>query len=260
MRKNLITTSGRWGRISYRKDGEFSGPAIVFVHGAIGDSRLFRYQLRYFGQRYKTIAVDLPGHGQSNTGKAPGISDFIEAIEDIIDQEGIFSCVLAGHSMGGGVCMEAYRKGLRGIKGMALVSTSPVLPVTSILGDIVKRNDMDALADLIAGAVFGKSSEILAGFARQALNGIDRNVIKADVELCGRMDYTGLLAGIDIPVLVVSNRFDRVVGHEKTAALHRGIPNSRHVIFEETGHMPFFENPNPFNAALDEFLKEIGFD
>jgi pimeloyl-ACP methyl ester carboxylesterase len=260
MRKNLITTSARWGRISYRKNGDFPGPAIVFVHGAIGDSRLFRYQLRYFGQRHKTIAVDLPGHGRSDTGNAPDMPDFIEAIEDVIDQEGISSYVLVGHSMGGGVCLEAHQRGLPGLKGMVLVSTSSVLPVTSTLADIVKRDDMDALAKLIAGAVFGKSTEILAGFAKQALNGIDRDVIRADVELCGRMDYTGMLAGIDIPVLVVSNRFDLVVAHEKSATLHQGIPNSRHVIFEENGHIPFFENSHSFNAAVDVFLKEIGFD
>src|SRR5512137_303339 len=127
MRKNLLTTSARWGKLSYRKNGDFPGPAVIMIHGAVGDSRLYRYQLRHFGHRYKTIAIDLPGHGNSYNGVKPTLDDFINAVEDIIKEEEIPSFVIMGHSMGGCVCLEAYRRRLRGLVGMVLVSTSAVL-------------------------------------------------------------------------------------------------------------------------------------
>jgi len=186
------------------------------------------------------------------------MDDFITAIEDLRDEEGISSCVLIGHSMGGGVCLEACSRGMPGLKGMVLVSTSPVLPVSPGLVDIIERDDMDALAKLIVSTVFSKGVDVLLGFAKQALNGINREVIKVDIEICKRMDYSRALATIDVPVLVVSNRFDRVIACDATALLHQGIPSSRHIVFNEAGHIPFFENARSFNAAVDSFLEEMG--
>ncbi|HPV43203.1 MAG TPA: alpha/beta hydrolase [Spirochaetota bacterium] len=256
MRKNQLTTSSRWGTLSYRRQGDFQGPAIIMIHGAVGDSRLYRYQLRHFGHRFKTIALDLPGHGSSYNGVRPTLDDFIRAIEDIITEERISSFILIGHSMGGGVCLEACRRRIPGLVAMVLVSTSAILPVSKGLVDIVERDDMNALADLIVGAVFSRKVEILIGFARKGLHEMDRNVIRTDVEICKDMDYTATLADIDIPVLVIANRRDLVIGCDLTVALASGIRNSRMVVFDQDGHVPFFENPAGFNEAVDAFLDD----
>ncbi|HOD14065.1 MAG TPA: alpha/beta hydrolase [Spirochaetota bacterium] len=256
MRKVLLTTTARWGTVSYRKSGDFPGRAIILVHGAVGDSRLFRYQLRHFGTRCKTIALDLPGHGPSFNGTDHTLDDFIGAIEDVMKAENIPSCVLIGHSMGGGVCLEAYRRGLTGLAGMVLVSTSSVLPVSPVLVDILRRDDMDALAELIVGAVFSKKTDLLIGFAKKGLYEMSRTVIKNDVDICLRMDYAGMLGDIRVPVLAVANSGDMVISCEMTASLAGGIPGSRFVKFDDPGHVPFFENPGAFNAAVDAFLKD----
>jgi pimeloyl-ACP methyl ester carboxylesterase len=257
MRKNVITRSTGWGSLSYRKNGNFSGTAIIMIHGAVGDSRLFRYQLKYFGARYKTIALDLPGHGNSSSAATPGLDDFINAIRELLEYEEISSCVLIGHSMGGCVCLEACLRGLPGLAGMVLVSTSPVLPVSRELVGVMERDDMDSLAELIVGTVFSKRVDLLVGFAKSGLYGKNRDIIKSDIEICKKMDYSRSLAGIGIPVLVIANRFDRVVSCDLTAPLHDGIRGSKFVVFEEGGHVPFFENPQSFNAAVDAFIADF---
>jgi pimeloyl-ACP methyl ester carboxylesterase len=256
MRKVLLTTTTRWGQISYRKSGDFPGRAIILIHGAVGDSRLFRYQLRHFGARCKTIALDLPGHGQSFNGTDHTLDDFIGAIEDVMKAENIPSCVLIGHSMGGCVCLEAYRRGLPGLAGMVLVSTSPVLPVAPALVDILERDDMDALAELIVGAVFSRKADLLIGFAKKGLYEMSRSVIRSDVDICMEMDYADILGGIRVPVLVVANSGDAVISSTLTASLAEGIPGSRFVQFDHPGHVPFFENAVAFNEAVDAFLKD----
>jgi 3-oxoadipate enol-lactonase len=257
MRKNLLIKTARWGTLAYRKNGDFPGTALIFIHGAVGDSRLYRYQLRHFGARFKTIAVDLPGHGHSNTGMLPTLDDFIRAIEDIMKEEAISSCVLVGHSMGGGVCLEASRQGLSGLSGMVLVSTSPVLPVSPILVDILERDDMEVLAELIVGGVFSRKVDLLIGFARKGLAEMNRDLIKNDVEICKMMDYSGTLASVDVPVLVVANKGDLVISSDLTASLGSGLRNARVVLFDDDGHVPFFENPHAFNEAVDAFLDGI---
>ena len=257
MRKNLTITSQRWEKLSYRKNGDFSGTALILIHGAVGDSRLFRHQIRYFGSRRKTIALDLPGHGHSDTGKIPTLDDFIDAIEDVIKAEGISSFVLAGHSMGGGVSLEAWRRRIPGLRGMVLVSTSPRLPVSKDLLGILERDDMGALAELIVGTVFSKKIDLLIGFAKKGLEDMDRDMIKNDLLICKTMDYTGQLDDIDIPVLVIANSGDRVISPDMTAALHDGIERSRLVVFDMDGHVPFFESPQAFNEAVEDFLNDL---
>ena len=256
MRKVLLTTTARWGQISYRKSGDFPGRAVILIHGAVGDSRLYRNQLRHFGARCKTIALDLPGHGQSFNGREHTLDDFINAIEDVMKAEDIPSCVLVGHSMGGGVCLEACRRGLPGLAGMVLVSTSAVLPVSPALVDILRRDDMDALAELIVGAVFSKKTDLLIGFAKKGLYDMARTVIENDVDICLKMDYSGMLGAIRLPVLAVANSGDAVISSGLTASLAEGIPGARLVLFDHPGHVPFFENAQEFNQAVDAFLKD----
>lgn len=257
MRKHLITESARWGTLAYRKSGDFPGTALILIHGAVGDSRLFRYQLRHMGARRKTIALDLPGHGHSLGAGIPTLDDFIHAIEDLRDGEGIESFVLAGHSMGGGVCLEAARRKIRGLAGLVLVSTSPVLPVSRDLVQILERDDMDALAGLIVGAVFSRRTDLLVGFARQGLQEMNREIIRGDVEICMGMDYSGDLEGIDLPVLAIANSGDAVIPPDLTARFGDGIPGARLLIFDDNGHVPFFENPRIFNQAVDDFLDSL---
>jgi pimeloyl-ACP methyl ester carboxylesterase len=257
MRRNLLTRSARWGKLAYRKNGDFPGTAVILIHGAVGDSRLYRYQLRHFGERYKTIALDLPGHGHSASDERPGIDDYVDAIEDVVAEEGISSFVLIGHSMGGGVSLEACKRGIRGLAGMVLVSTSPVLPISQGMVDMIDRDDMNSLAELIVRTVFSKKTELLIGFAKNGLYDMNRRIIKTDVDICRDMDYTGVLAEIDIPVLVVANRGDMVVSYDLTASLANRIRNSRLVIFDQAGHVPFFENAIVFNEAVDRFLEDI---
>jgi non-heme chloroperoxidase len=261
MKKNLLTIPVRWGTLSYRKNGDFPGIALVLIHGAVGDSRLFRSQLKYFGTRFKTIAIDLPGHGHSHSDIMPGLDDFINAIELILEEEGIESCVLVGHSMGGGVCLEAITRGIRAVAGMVLVSTSPVLPVSPELVRLLQGDDTESLAEIIVGTVFSKRVDLLVGIARNGLYGNQRgdirNIIRNDIEICDNMDYNGVLPLVNVPVLIVANRFDRVISCDLTASLHKGIRNSSFVIFEEEGHIPFFENPDSFNAEVEAFLDNL---
>ena len=261
MKKNLLTIPVGWGTLSYRKNGDFPGTALIFIHGAVGDSRLFRSQLKHFGTRIKTIALDLPGHGHSHSEIMPGLDDFINAIERVLEEERIESCVLVGHSMGGGVCLEAFTRGIRAIAGLVLVSTSPVLPVSSELVRVLDGDDTDSLAEIIVGAVFSRQVGLLVGIAKNGLYGKQRgdirNTVRNDIEICNSMDYKGVLSRVDVPVLIVANRFDRVISCDLTAALHQGIRNSSFVIFEEEGHIPFFENPDSFNAEVEAFLNNL---
>ena len=70
----------------------------------------------------------------------------------------------------------------------------------------------------------------------------------------GPFDLESQLGSITQPVLVLGGRFDRECVVEASEAIARGIPDAELVIFEQSGHFVFVEEPEKFLAAVQSFL------
>jgi len=57
--------------------------------------------------------------------------------------------------------------------------------------------------------------------------------------------------------LLIANKFDRMIPVYLTEEMHWKIKNSKLVIFNDEGHVPFFENSDEFNKAVIEFIQSI---
>ena len=69
-------------------------------------------------------------------------------------------------------------------------------------------------------------------------------------------DLRPRLAEIDVPTLIVAGRYDGMAAGQERE-IHAGIPNSELVVFEESSHYPFAEEPDLFLATLDDFLARV---
>jgi pimeloyl-ACP methyl ester carboxylesterase len=224
------------------------------------DARSWEDQARELGL---STTIFIPDHGSADS-----LGSMAEAI--IAAAPDRFA--IAGHSMGGRVTLEVFRRVPERVQGIALLDTAygPRPPGAAgedeagkryALLDIARRNGtrtmgavwvqkmvhrdrlfetplMEAILDM-----FGrKSSEI---FAAQ---------IKA---LLDRPDAEPLLARIKCPAMVLCGRQDTwspVEVHEQMAAR---IPNSRLVVIEECGHMSTMERPEEVTAAMLEWLTSL---
>lgn len=70
-------------------------------------------------------------------------------------------------------------------------------------------------------------------------------------------NYRDRLPEITCPSLIIQGRAD-MIPVEKSEEMAQGIPNSRMVVFEKTGHFGSLEEPEAFRSAVLEFLKETG--
>jgi proline iminopeptidase len=59
---------------------------------------------------------------------------------------------------------------------------------------------------------------------------------------------------IRVPTLILAGRHDFKTSPAQENALHQAIPGSRLVMFEESGHFPWFEEPDAFFNAIREFV------
>ena len=99
-------------------------PALVLVHGWSCDRSYWRHQANAFANRHRVVTIDLAGHGESGDGRASWtMPSFGEDVVAVVDDLGLASLVLVGHSMGGDVIVEsALRLGDR-VAGLVWVDT-----------------------------------------------------------------------------------------------------------------------------------------
>lgn len=242
--------------VFYRINGIEDRPAIIFIHGLAGDSRFFHNQLRYFGNSYKAIAIDLPGHGRSPYIPAQTVEIYNKSIESVLKKENIDSYILAGHSMGGVICIENYLRHKDKIQAMVLVSTSSTIPVSKTLID-ASINDFDKFFNKMLPRIFHKKAGIFILAAQKNITKEQKKIITGDLKLCSEINYTEQLSEIAVPVLLIANKFDRMIPSYMTEDMKWKIRDSKFVVFNDEGHVPFFENSTEFNGEVEKFIQSV---
>jgi len=253
-RLNHIEKSGI--DVFYRVNGVENGFPIIFVHGIAGDSRFFHNQLKFLGKSYRIIAIDLPGHGRSIAITDQSIDIYNHSIEAVVKKEKIDAYILAGHSMGGIICLENYLRNKNKVKALILISTSSILPVSNMLIDD-SINDFDVFFNNMLSRIFHKKAGIFALAAQKNINDETKRIIKGDLKICSSINYEEKLTEIEIPVLLIANKYDKMIPASLTENMHKKIRNSKIVLFDNEGHVPFFENSHEFNSVMNEFIETI---
>ena len=94
-------------KLTYREEGE--GPPLLLVHGSPGDSRSWARVAPHLRDRFRVLAVDLPGYGGSDgvpdepVGRAALMGAAVARLAETCGQP----VRLAGHSYGGVVAVQA---------------------------------------------------------------------------------------------------------------------------------------------------------
>lgn len=95
--------------------------ALIFVHGWTCNADFWKESVNAFPE-YRVIAIDLPGHGQSDKPKVEySMEYFAKSIEAVMNKANIKNAVLVGHSMGTPVIRQFYRLYPKKTLGLVIV-------------------------------------------------------------------------------------------------------------------------------------------
>jgi pimeloyl-ACP methyl ester carboxylesterase len=260
--------------VNYAEIGE--GEPIIFVHGIAGCWRNWLENLPYFGRTHRTIALDLPGFGDSPLPSWEiTMANYGRLIHDFCERLGLDRvAALVGNSMGGFISTEAVIDEPERFDRLVLISAAGIS-----FAEWDGRS-LDAAARIFKAAIPMLSGERRSYWARPlgrklAFGRIFRNPNKLRPELLAEQVRPGLqapgfsdalasiwgydtrkrLPEIEIPTMVVWGLNDQIVPVEAALGYHRLIPESRLEIFERTGHLPMLERPARFNPLLEEFIE-----
>lgn len=226
-------------------------PPLVFIHGAGGTHKVWRYQTSAFP---RSVALDLPGHPRGDGYNT--ISEYADFVTKAIMELELTSVVLVGHSMGGAITIEIALARPPFLAGIVLVGSGARLRVTPIIKDEVTRDYAHA-AEVIAQWAYSPKSDVkLRKASVQELLEVPAEVTYGDFQACDHFDKMNEIDRIDLPTLLVCGEDDALTPIKYSQFLKERIRNARIAIIPGAGHSVMLEKPKELNNALRSFLPE----
>ncbi|RKH53771.1 alpha/beta fold hydrolase [Corallococcus llansteffanensis] len=256
----------------YYEDTGGTGEPVLFSHGLLWDSRLFREQVSALRGRYRCIVYDHRGQGHSEPPPGGSPIDLRTVYEDavaVIQALGLAPCHFVGQSMGGFVGLRVAARHPELLRSLSLLDSSAAaeLPLTlaryrlltTLTHWLGVRPVVDRIMSLYFGRTFMRDPEREAERAslRRQLVDNPREVWRAMQGVIHRRSVEGELHRIVTPTLVMVGDEDLVTVPEAAARLHQRIQDSRLVTLPCGGHMCILEQPEAVNAALVRFLETM---
>jgi len=252
--------------LNYEERGE--GPAFLFIPGLVGLLNAWEFQMAAFSQRYRCIAFDHRGTGDSDK---PADSYSTAAIAEdavaLLDRLGIDRAHVAGTSTGGCVLQNLaidYPDRLN-----ACVFSNTWVKADEYITRVQMTRKRIALA--YGPEEYVKVSSLFTNGAMQFRYDLDkvmelearalRTVAPREV-LAGRLDMTlshdrtADLHRVRNPALIVGTRDDATVPFYQSEDLHRAIAGSKLVIVEEGGHYSYRRHWQEWNRTVGSFLRD----
>ena len=253
-----------------------TGPDLVLIHGASGNSRDFSFSLMdTLAQTYRVIAFDRPGLGWSDPIGDAGIDPAEQArvLQAAAAVLGVRQPIVLGHSYGGAVAMAWGLADPAGIGGLVIVSGA-TMPWPGGLGPFyaitasgiggatvipaITAFAPDARADDVIAGIFAPDA-VPQGYAEYigASLTMRRATLRANARQVGGLKpYVTAMAraypGLTVPVEIVHGTADTIVPSAVHAIpLSALLPQGNLVLMDGAAHMPHHTHPDAILAAID---------
>lgn len=232
--------------------------ALVLIHGWTMNAEHWRDQVPAFTNRNRVLAIDLPGHGQSDKPQvAYTMEYFARAVDAVMRDAKVKRAVLMGHSMGTPIARQFYRKYPE--KTLAIVIVDGALKPfgdKAMMDKMIAglrvptyKDTMDQMFGMMTGP--GLSAEAKERIKTSSSNTSQHVLVSAMEGMADATIYAD--DKINVPVLAVmaKNPFFPPNLEQVYRTL---IPNLEFYTWDGVGHFLHMERPQEFNQAVVAFL------
>lgn len=247
------------------------GPAIVFLHSGITDSRMWDPQWNVF-PGYRLVRYDLRGFGRSTL--PPGDYAHHDDLRALLDALAIPRAVLVAASMGGEVALALAVDHPDRVEALVLVDTLAGLdaPTDALragwkaMEEALDAGDLDRAVEIELNMWFDgprRSPEDVDPAVRAFVREMDLPLLRraADHEHAREREpdppVRERLGDVRCPTLVVTGALDVDEARLSAQALVHGIPDVRQAVIPDAAHHPSLESPARFNGLASEFLAPV---
>ena len=251
-----------------------NGPALVFLHAGVADSRMWDPQFDVFASKFQVIRYDHRSFGKSKMPDGP--YSLRDDLLNVVRHLGIAKATLVGCSMGGAGAIDFALEHPEMVTALALVGSGVTgMNDPSQLSDDTLKHWKEFLSAVRDGDV-ERAREM---DARYWIDGPSRDESRVDpvyrdrARQLHRENFSmqrlstqeeplkppaiGRLGEISVPTLVVIGDSDDKDLVKLADRFTFEIPNAKKVLIENAAHLPSLEHPELFNQILSDFLNTI---
>jgi pimeloyl-ACP methyl ester carboxylesterase len=263
----------------YLSWGDEAAPPLVLLHGGGQSAWTWQRVAARFADRYRVIAPDSRGHGDSGWSRdgVYSIDRFRDDLHALVTHLGLDTFVLAGMSMGGMTALSYGGTYGETLRGLVVIDIAPE----------IRPDGRDRIVGFMTGrpsfATLDEAIEYVHAFNprrdRDRLrHTLPRNLRtlpdgslgwKWDPDFLGNGIAPGRDFGMDglwdaaarvpAPALVVHGAQSDILDPAVGRRLAETLPQGRFVTIEGSGHSVQGDNPHDLSEALEQFLAWIGY-
>jgi 3-oxoadipate enol-lactonase len=255
------------GRFDVNHIAEGDGFPVVLIHGLAGDHTAWLPQIAAFKDRYRVIAMDNPGSGDSSPVDAPCTTEELaDTMLALMDNLGVEQAHVVGRSLGGLIGQHMALRAPERIRSLILAaSTARVDPI----GKRILENMREVLewrdnwADwarhsahvFVAPAFYNDNPEAMARIEALVGNEVRSKASYVNLNHTALShDTSARLGEIACPTLIMAGRLDPICSMQGTDEMSAGIPNAETVVFEKSSHFFLMEETEKAMATLNDWF------
>lgn len=255
-------------------ESQGKGPPVLLIHGNSLSKEIFRKQLEGEpGEKYRLIAMDLPGHGNSDNAKDPEgsyrIPGYAESALETLEALGIKQAPVLGYSLGGHVAIEMMAR-FSGLTGAFIFGAPPFKKGEEGMGEaflpseamdyIFKEELTEEEIVKYIRSIFGENNsglDFLPDTIRRT-DGVARRLMFEAALRGDGVDQKDTVCSSPVPLAVVAGSDDNFINNDYLQSVkYKNLWDGKVHILEGIGHAPHWEAPEPFNKLLLRFLDSL---
>ena len=263
-------------RVAYRDAG--SGETSLLIHGMAGSSETWRAVIPQLAKKYRVIAPDMLGHGQSDKPRGDySLGAFAVWLRDLLDELGVTRATIVGQSLGGGVAMQFVYQHPDYCQRLVLISSGGLGPDVGWTLRLLSAPGAELILPVIApkpvlnvgnklrswlsaaGIQSPRGAEIWSAYSslsdsqtRHAFLRTLRSVVDYRGQAVSALNRLHLTS--QLPTMAIWGDKDQIIPLDHAYAAQAARPGSRLEVLAGVGHFPHVERPTDVVDLIDDFI------
>lgn len=251
---------------------------LLLIHGMAGSAQTWRAGLPQLAKKYRVIAPDLLGHGQSSKPRTDySLGAFAVGLRDLLDELGVESATVVGQSLGGGVAMQFLYQHPDYCRRLVLISSGGLGPDVGLILRLLAAPGAEFVMPVIApspvlragnavkswlssaGLRSPRGAEMWSAYSsfgdgetRQAFLRTLRSVVDFRGQAVSALNRLNLREGL--PILAIWGEQDNIIPVDHAYAALEARPDCRLEVLPGVGHFAQVEAPDKVIDLLEEFI------